>query len=425
MIKIAIIQFPGSNCEAESIRAVRSAGMEAEEFLWNQDHNWLKNYDGFFIVGGFSYEDRARSGAIAAVDPLMKYIKLEAEKGKPVLGVCNGAQVLVETGMVPGLRDYTIGMGLSINKRVSKGRVLGSGFYNNWVHIRLDTPREGTAFTLHLKQGESIKIPVAHGEGRFVMETELLEEMISNNQTVFRYCDEHGRMSEDFPVNPNGSLYNLAAVCNVAGNVLAIMPHPERTRQGSAIFSSMREYIVQAKSVMLKTKSFLEYFPKSYIIQKYRPKQNSLQFIIELIITDNEAVTVQNTLQAQGTAVEVKRYTHFEIELEAGVDAEKIRQEIADSGELFNSNKERAVSMPFMEKGCREAAYLVCYREDIMGQSKKETLEKRFSIQGIKNITKSSIWHIFAKDDKIEAVEKKVLDTHILFNPYSQVCSFM
>src|SRR3990167_9106548 len=110
MYRIAIIQFPGSNCESESIRAVRAAGMEAEEFLWNEDYRKLENYDGYFIVGGFSYEDRSRSGIIAALDPIMPVIAAEAKKGKPVLGVCNGAQILVETGLVPGLKDNQVGI---------------------------------------------------------------------------------------------------------------------------------------------------------------------------------------------------------------------------------------------------------------------------------------------------------------------------
>ena len=201
------------------------------------------------------------------------------------------------------------------------------------------------------------------------------------------------------------------------------MPHPERTPEGAVIFSSMREYVREAKSVKVKAKKFLEYSSKPYAIKKYQLPQNSLQFIIELIITDNEAVTVQNTLRQQGMHIETKRYTHWEIELKEGVDKESIRQEIVDSGELFNSNKEREASIIAIMKGEQKGvAYLVRYRDDVIGQGKKETLEKRFHIQGIKNITKSSMWHIFAKDDTIEAVEQKVLDTHILFNLYSQEC---
>ena len=121
--------------------------MEAEEFLWNRNPEDLKQFDGYFIVGGFSYEDRSRAGIIAALDPLMPFIRAEAEKGKLILGICNGAQILVETGMVPGLADNAVGMALAVNKRIQNGKVLGTGFYNAWVHIQLAVPSESSAFS--------------------------------------------------------------------------------------------------------------------------------------------------------------------------------------------------------------------------------------------------------------------------------------
>ena len=155
-MKIAIVQFPGTNCESESIRAVRLAGMEAKEFLWNEDPEKLKEFDGYFIIGGFSYEDRSRAGIISALDPLMPYIQAESEKGKPVLGICNGAQVLVETGLVPGLIDNTVGMALAVNKRVQNGKILGTGFYNTWTNVQLATPSGSCAFTKNLKEDDKI-----------------------------------------------------------------------------------------------------------------------------------------------------------------------------------------------------------------------------------------------------------------------------
>ncbi|MFA6486479.1 MAG: phosphoribosylformylglycinamidine synthase I, partial [Candidatus Magasanikbacteria bacterium] len=229
---IAIIQFPGSNAESESIRAIRTAGMEPVEFLWNQNPGDLQKFDGFFIVGGFSYEDRSRSGIIASLDPIMRYLKIENDKSKPILGICNGAQILVETGIVPGLNDNQVGMALAVNKRVKDGRVLGTGFYNAWVNVQLSAPSNACAFSRSLKPGEFMHIPVAHGEGRFVIPPELLEDLKQNNQTVFRYCDDNGKISEEFPVNPNGAMYNLAAVCNTVGNAMAMMPHPERCPAG-------------------------------------------------------------------------------------------------------------------------------------------------------------------------------------------------
>ena len=146
-MRIAIVQFPGSNCERETILAVKRAGMEPVEFLWNQSKKALADFDGYIIVGGFSYEDRSRSGIIAALDPIMQIIREQSKLGKPILGICNGAQILVETGLVPGLENDAIGMALTDNKRMQNGQVLGTGFYNAWVDMRLTDNYQYNAFT--------------------------------------------------------------------------------------------------------------------------------------------------------------------------------------------------------------------------------------------------------------------------------------
>ena len=176
MSSVAVIQFPGSNTERETLMACRRVGLNPVEFLWNESTEKLIQFDGYVIVGGFSYEDRSRAGIIAALDPIIKQVKLEAEKGKPVLGICNGAQILVESGLVPGLQGYSIGMALTDNKRVKKGRVVGVGYYNTWANLQSSIPSDRCAFTLHLKTGEWINIPLAHGEGRFIIPEELLEK---------------------------------------------------------------------------------------------------------------------------------------------------------------------------------------------------------------------------------------------------------
>ncbi|MBT4177525.1 MAG: phosphoribosylformylglycinamidine synthase I, partial [Candidatus Marinimicrobia bacterium] len=213
-MNIAIIQFPGSNTERETLMACRRVGLNPIEFLWNEPAENLSNFDGYIIVGGFAYEDRSRAGVIAALDPIMKQIKIEAESGKPVLGICNGAQILVESGLVPGLENHRVGMALTDNKRVKGGHVLGVGYYNTWANLQLTASTGRCAFTRKLKTGEWINVPLAHGEGRFIIPDELLEKMIENEQTVFRYCDDEGIISDEFPTNPNGSMFNLAAVCN-------------------------------------------------------------------------------------------------------------------------------------------------------------------------------------------------------------------
>ncbi|MFH1853146.1 MAG: phosphoribosylformylglycinamidine synthase subunit PurQ, partial [Candidatus Neomarinimicrobiota bacterium] len=197
--KIGIIQFPGSNTERETFMAVRRAGMEPLEILWNDPLDKTQACDGYIIVGGFSYEDRSRAGIIAALEPIMAPLQAEAEAGKPLLGICNGAQILVETGLVPGLAGNKLGLALTDNRRIRNGHVLGTGYYNTWVNLQLAVPPERTAFGRHLKIGDWITVPIAHAEGRFVTSDEILSALVDNDQTAFRYCDEQGNIINEFP----------------------------------------------------------------------------------------------------------------------------------------------------------------------------------------------------------------------------------
>ena len=411
---IAIIQFPGSNTERETLMACRRVGLNPVEFLWNEAPENLSEFDGFVIVGGFSYEDRSRSGVIASLDPIMKQIEIEAEKGKPILGICNGAQILVESGLVPGLDDHRVGLALTDNKRVKGGHVLGVGYYNTWANLQMSAPSNRCAFTRHLKTGDWINVPLAHGEGRFVVPDELLEKMISNDQAVFQYCDDNGNVVDEFPTNPNGSMHNLAAVCNARGNVMAMMPHPERTENGDAIFSSMKEFIENGNPVSDHTLSFDR---PHYKVANYETNGDSSEWVIDMTITDNEAASVHNALNHLGFGVSISRQTHWEISIDG--DRESILKEIDATGELYNSNKE------FISKTTstqNTTSYLVRQKEDIIGRAKFESLTKRFEIEDIYEIKHGVIWNVTINSGNFENVLDKVLDTHILFNPLSHEC---
>ena len=411
---IAIIQFPGSNTERETLMACHRVGLNPIEFLWNEPTEKLTNFNGYVIVGGFAYEDRSRSGVIAALDPIMKQIKTEAEKGKPVLGICNGAQILVESGLVPGLKNHRVGMALTDNKRVKDGHVVGVGYYNTWANLKMSVSSDRCAFTRHLNTGDFINIPLAHGEGRFIIPDELLEKMITNDQTVYCYCDNDGSVVDEFPTNPNGSMYNLAAVCNPAGNVMAMMPHPERTENGDAIFSSMKEFIENGNPI---TDHTLSYDRSHYKVENHQSSNGATEWVVDMIITDNEAASVHNALDHLGYTINVTRQTHWEIETNG--DQESILRKIDESGELYNSNKEFISKVTEKEN---TASFLVRQKEDMIGRSKFESLKERFEIEGITDLKRGVIWNVTVKKGNFETSLKQILDTHILFNPLSHEC---
>ena len=384
--KIAIIQFPGSNTERETFMACHRVGLLPVEFLWNQPLEELSNFDGYIIVGGFSYEDRSRAGVIAALDPIIKQIKVEAKSGKPVLGICNGAQILVESGMVPGLENGRAGVALTDNKRIKKNHVIGVGYYNTWANLTVSAPPDRCAFTRNLKPEEGINIPLAHGEGRFIVPDELLEKMIKNKQTVYRYCDEDGNIVDEFPINPNGSIYNLAAVCNPAGNVMAMMPHPERTSNGDVIFSSMKDFI--DKNNPITSHTLKHDFPIDKI-DYYSSTEKSQQWIIDMIITDNDAVSVNNALLSLGHDVTLTRQTHWEVE--SSNNSDSVMNKIEDTGELYNSNKEFVSKVIKKEK---TKSFLIRQKDDILGRSKLQSLKEKFEIEEISNIKRGVIWNL-------------------------------
>ena len=419
-MKIAIVQFPGSNCERETMMAVHRAGMEPVEFLWNEAHEKLREMDGYIIIGGFSYEDRSRAGVIAALDPIMQEIKIQSATGKPVLGICNGAQILVEAGLVPGIEGNQLGMVLTENKRVLDGKILGTGYYNAWVTMRLSDHYQRNAFTKHLNKKNYLSVPVAHGEGRFVMSPALWLEIESQGLNVFQYCDDNGEIIDRFPINPNGSLQNIAAISNKAGNVMAMMPHPERTSAGDAIFQSMRDYI--AANVYHKEAPHLDYYPRPALISPFQKTHQAYECIIELIITDNHALTVQNTLRRLGHHVTVKRYVHWEILCDGqAAEQKETLEKIKKSGVLFNERKEMEVQ-PSKQGNGKTYQYLVRSKDDLQGPQKLQSLQDHFGVHNVNAIQHGVLWQFEGENANMADCIKSILNTNIIHNPYAHDC---
>ncbi|MDP3986518.1 MAG: phosphoribosylformylglycinamidine synthase I [Candidatus Veblenbacteria bacterium] len=405
MYKIAIIQFPGTNCEYEAYRAIKQAGMVPEFFRWNQPTAELAEFAGYFIPGGFSYEDRIRSGAIAARDPLMRALRQEADAGKPIIGICNGAQILVEAGFIPGLNGYALGASLAANER---------GYLNFWVHIKNEAAPGRCAFN-NFKKGHVIRLPIAHGEGRYVIPQPLLDELIKNDQVPFRYCTADGEVKNEYPVNPNGAVYNIAGVCNPAGNVLALMPHPERTLQGAVAFASLKDFLEHGKAK--PATSVLSYQPAPAVPGVYEQPKGTLEFLVDLIITDNEAETLQGALQRAGFKdVRVRRFTHWEVGLAPATAEPAVAQEIVAAGELFNSNKEQAYLNDRGVLTSQTYRLLVRDRDDFVGPGKCSILQHRFGLTSVAYVKRGVVWQVEAG----EAAWQSILADNILYNPYAQ-----
>lgn len=224
-----VLVFPGSNCDHDAYHVAKHVLGEDARFIWHKETD-LGEVDAVIVPGGFSYGDHLRAGAIAQLSPIMQDVVRFAEEGGLVLGICNGFQVLCESGLLPGT--------LMRNEKLR--------FVCKQATLKVQNTE--TPFTNELKVGEVLTVPVAHGEGNYFADEETLDRLEANDQVVFRYCDEHGEVTEE--ANYNGSARNIAGIVNEQGNVLGMMPHPERCAEailgstdGLGIFRSMLAHL--------------------------------------------------------------------------------------------------------------------------------------------------------------------------------------
>jgi len=210
-MKTAVLVFPGSNCDHDAYHALKHViGVDAE-FVWHRQSS-LSGYDVVVIPGGFTYGDYLRTGAMAKLSPVMEAVRGFAAAGGPVIGICNGFQILLEAGLLPGA--------MIVNESLR--------FICDFVHLRTETDR--SPFTKGIPMGKVLKVPVAHYQGNYYADGDTLSALEERGQVVFRYCDAEGAVTR--AANPNGSARNIAGICNEAGNVLGMMPHPERCAEG-------------------------------------------------------------------------------------------------------------------------------------------------------------------------------------------------
>jgi phosphoribosylformylglycinamidine synthase subunit PurQ / glutaminase len=234
-MKFGVVVFPGSNCDHDAFYAIGNVLRKPVEFIWHQSEN-LAGCDAIILPGGFAYGDYLRTGAIARFSPVMKSVEKFAKGGGMVLGVCNGFQILLEAGLLPG----------------AMMRNSGLRYICRHVHIRVE--ETDTAFTNAAKKGQILRIPIAHNDGNYSVDSGTLAEMEKNRQILFRYTTGDG--ADDAGGNPNGSMGNIAGICSRERNVAALMPHPERavemeldSADGLVVFRSMVEALVGADRV--------------------------------------------------------------------------------------------------------------------------------------------------------------------------------
>ena len=231
-MKFGVVVFPGSNCDHDAFYAIGNVLKHPVEFIWHQSQD-LANADAVILPGGFSHGDYLRTGAIARFSPVMKSVEKFARSGGLVLGICNGFQILLEAGLLPG----------------AMMRNSGLRFICRHVHIRVE--QTTTPFTCAARPGQILKIPIAHSDGNYTADEAMLAELEKNRQIVFRYTNPEG--TDDAAGNPNGSMRNIAGICSRERNVAGLMPHPERaveaaldSADGLVIFRSMVEALVGA-----------------------------------------------------------------------------------------------------------------------------------------------------------------------------------
>jgi phosphoribosylformylglycinamidine synthase subunit PurQ / glutaminase len=234
-MKFGVVVFPGSNCDHDAYHALGKILHQPVEFVWHQSKQ-INGFDAILLPGGFSYGDYLRTGAIARFSPVMRAVEKFARDGGLVLGVCNGFQILCEAGLLPGVLQRNAGM----------------RFVCRQVHVRVETT--DTPFTAAARPGQVLQMPIAHGDGNYFCDPATLADLERNRQIVFRYTAPDGR--EDAAANPNGSLANIAGVCNAERNVVGLMPHPERaveaalgSADGLVIFRSLIESPIRQGAV--------------------------------------------------------------------------------------------------------------------------------------------------------------------------------
>lgn len=345
-MKIAVIQFPGSTGLHEIQAVIERAGMTSIVVDAMQATLTIDDIQGYVLPGGASFNDEPAPGIIAANLPIMSVLAEQVASGKPVLGIGNGAQILVASGLVPGVENNKRVIALTDNKRSLEGSLFAPQAYHAWVDIKLSKDYQRNAFTSKLNASDVMSMPLSCSSGRFVLSDALLYEIQIHGLNVLEYQDD-----------VIGSMANIAAISNKAGNVLAMMPHPEYTSAGDAIFSSMKAYI---ESGYYQHVQPLHYYPRQYILRVDDRPSLGAQFIVSTPASSSKSALLSNYL---GKSVQCFQY------VETNIKALDLSALFYDAGLILEDD---AIEMEKPASGI-----LIKPRVDIIGLYLTQTYRKK------------------------------------------------
>lgn len=418
MIRFAILSFPGSTGERGAVSAFVRNGMEAEVVRWNEmDRLESEDFDGYFLSGGRSFGGAGRGGVVASREPIMEMVRREAEKGRVVLGVGDGAQILVESGLVPGCEGDALACGLAPN--APEGR-----FSGGWALVKDASPRGRSAFG---DSGGLLRLPMACSEGRFVFASpETLKRIKKNGQVLYEYADVQGGVAKMFPENPTGSEGAVAALCNPSGNVMAMVPQPERDARGSGdhVFRSMRAWI--------ERRGKAEYPPLGScgLKEDIRPfSPSGMEILISPGFQDEEEKIVMRLLARLGFKVRLRRFRYLAIDRGPGLMREKAIEGLLEAGLLSKMKGERAMVRiegetyeVKPEEGLRkieahaERWVVVMPKGDVGAGAEKEMVSHHLG-NGVRGLRRGVVWEIEGADEERRYA---IIRTKILYNPAFQ-----
>ncbi len=420
MFRVAIIYFPGTTGVPQVQHALLAVGLSYQRVLWNTTES-LSQYDAFILPAGFSFGDRIRAGVIAAHTPVMQQLCQAAQQGKPILGIGNGCNILVEAGLLPGATPLGLAGALTTNVRSKTQGIMGVGLYHSAVHIKYIAPTQRSVFTSQLALNAILPAQVNDRAGAFVFPLDLLNALERNQQILFKYCTASGTVENDFPVNPNGSQASIAGLCNPTGNVVGYIPELERDEQGAVLFQGLRQSLAQPITPITQP---LPWHPNPIIIRRYQSAIESLDFYVQTAQTQAASRSAETVLQRAGFNVHVQCQQYWEVWHDAPTErVTELMKTIINSSVLFQPQLDHYQLQ--WQPDNTTVTVLVRDITDYIGKYAIQQLHHQYNVTELENCLQGIIWKFTlpATTDITERLQQvsQMLQTYLFYNPYSQI----